>query len=52
MKKVNATNELAKIEELAKKILRESYSQTCGTEYQKWTYALLKAREEYHGVNK
>ena len=26
--------------------------QNCGTEYQKWTYALLKAREEYHGVNK
>ena len=44
--------ELRKIEELAKKIMRERECQSCGTEYQKWTYALLKAREEYHGVNK
>ena len=42
--------ELKKIEELAVKIMRERKS--CGTEYQKWTYALLKAREEYHDVNK
>ena len=44
--------ELRKIETLAKKIMRERECQNCGTEYQKWTYALLKAREEYHGVNK
>ena len=44
--------ELRKIEEIARRIAQESTSQTCGTEYQKWTYALLKAREEYHGINK
>ena len=44
--------ELKEIEELARKIMRERKCQSCGTEYQKWTYALLKAREEYHDVNK
>jgi len=44
--------ELRKIEEIAQRIVQESTSQTCGTEYQKWTYALLKAREEYHAINK
>ena len=43
--------ELKKIEKLARKIMRERECQSCGTEYQKWTYALLKAREEYHDVN-
>lgn len=52
MKKLNPAKELANIEKIAQKILREQTSQTCGTEYQKWTYALLKAREEYHAVNK
>ena len=44
--------ELKKIEKIARRIVQEKTSQTCGTEYQKWTYALLKAREEYHGANK
>jgi len=50
MKKLNPTKEIANIEKIAQRILREKTSQTCGTEYQQWTYALLKAREEYHGT--
>ena len=50
MNQRNAEIELKKIEKLAKRILIESNSQTCGTEYQKWTYALLKARKEYNGT--
>lgn len=50
MKEIKSEIELANIEKIAKKILRERTSQTCGTEYQKWTYALLKARKEYHGA--
>ena len=44
--------ELKKIEEIAKGIFKQKTSQTCGTEYQKWTYALLKAREIYHGTDR
>jgi len=44
--------ELKKIEKIAMKVMAKRSSQTCGTEYQKWTYALLKAREIYHGINK
>jgi hypothetical protein len=35
--------EIKTIEKLAMKILQEEYSQKCGTEYQKWTYAIIKA---------
>ena len=38
-------NEIQKIEAIARKILSDSKSQTCGTEWQKWSYALLKARK-------
>ena len=44
--------ELRKIEKIAKEIFKQKTSQTCGTEYQKWTYALLKAREIYHGTDR
>tara|TARA_Y100000296_G_scaffold81777_1_gene109580 strand:+ start:330 stop:488 length:159 start_codon:yes stop_codon:yes gene_type:complete len=44
--------ELRKIEKIAKEIFKQKTSQTCGTEYQKWTYALLKAREIHHDTNR
>ncbi len=40
-------NEIQEIEAIARKILSDSKSQTCGTEWQKWSYALIKAREQY-----
>ncbi len=52
MNQLEAGKELKKIEEIAQRIVRESTSQTCGTEYQKWTYALIKAKEEYYAINK
>ncbi len=52
MNQRNAGVELKKIEDLARKIMRERECQRCGTEYQKWTYALLKAREIHHGTNR
>ena len=52
MNQREAEQELRKIEKLAMKVMARKSSQTCGTEYQKWTYALLKAREIYHGTNK
>ena len=50
MNQREAQKELKKIEEIAKRIAQEDTSQKHGTEYQKWTYALLKARKEYHGT--
>ena len=50
MNQREVTLELMRIEELARKIVQQNTSQTCGTEYQKWTYALLRAREEYYGT--
>ena len=52
MNQREAEQELRKIEKLSMKVMADKSSQTCGTEYQKWTYALLKAREIYHGTNK
>ena len=52
MNQLEAGKELKKIEKIAKKIFKQKTSQTCGTEYQKWTYALIKAQEEYHAINK
>ena len=40
-------NEIQKIEVIARKILADNKSQSCGTEWQKWSYALMKAREQY-----
>ena len=42
---------IKEIEEIAKKIMANKSSQTCGTEYQKWTYALIKAREIHNEIN-
>jgi len=51
---MNATNEIQRIEKIARAILRgdKSYEgielptgQKCGTEYQKKTYAMIKANE-------
>lgn len=51
---MNATNEIQRIEKVARAILRgdKSYEgielprgQRCGTEYQKKTYAMIKANE-------
>ena len=42
---------IKEIEEIAKKIIANKSSQTCGTEYQKWTYAVIKAREIYNEIN-
>tara|TARA_R110002051_G_scaffold296206_1_gene362242 strand:+ start:317 stop:472 length:156 start_codon:yes stop_codon:yes gene_type:complete len=50
MNQREAQEELKKIEAIARRISRESTSQKHGTEYQKWTYALLKARKEYHEI--
>ena len=52
MNQARAQKELKEIEKLAVTFMANKSSQTCGTEYQKWTYALLKAREEYHATNK
>ena len=39
------------IEDIAKDIINGiyGYTQECGTEWQKWTYALLQARKIYEG---
>ena len=50
MNQLEAGKELKRIEEIAVKIMAKQSSQTCGTEYQKWSYALLKAQKEYYGV--
>ena len=44
-------NELEKIEAIAKGIMAGYYGekQKCGTEYQKWTYAVLQADKIYKG---
>jgi hypothetical protein len=48
MKSQKIEEEIREIEEIANKILKESSSQTCGTEYQKWTYAMIKAKRIYN----
>ena len=48
MKNQEIEKEIREIEEIANNILRESSSQTCGTEYQKWTYAMIKAKRIYN----
>ncbi len=40
---------IREIEEIAMKIMANKSSQTCGTEYQKWTYALLQAEKIFRG---
>jgi len=50
-------SELDKIEKIAQGIMAGYYGekQRCGTEYQKWTYAVLQADKIYRGdwiVNK
>ena len=52
MNQKEAQQELKKIEVIARRIAQEDTSQKYGTEYQKWSYALLKARKEYHDTNK
>ena len=44
-------SELKKIEAIAKGIMAGYYgtTQKCGTEYQKWTYAVLQADKIYKG---
>ena len=44
-------SELQKIEKIAEGIMAEYYGtkQDCGTEYQKWTYALLQAERILKG---
>ena len=44
-------SELEKIEKIAKGIMAGYYGekQKCGTEYQKWTYAVLQADKIYKG---
>ena len=42
---------IREIEEIAMKIMANKSSQTCGTEYQKWTYAIIKAREIHDEIN-
>ena len=37
--------QLRKIDELAREIVGKGSNQTCGTEWQKWSYALIKARK-------
>ena len=48
MKSQKIEEEIKEIEEIANNILKESSSQTCGTEYQKWTYAMIKAKRIYN----
>ena len=46
-------SEYQKLEKIAEGIMAEYYGtkQNCGTEYQKWTYALIKAREIHDEIN-
>ena len=48
MNQREAGKEIKKIEKIANNILKQSSSQTCGTEYQKWTYAMIKAKRIYN----
>ena len=48
MKSQKIEKEIKEIEEIANNILKESSSQICGTEYQKWTYAMIKAKRIYN----
>ena len=48
MNQRSAQKEIRRIEKIAMRIMVRKSGQKCGTEYQKWTYALLKAREIYH----
>ena len=48
MKSQKIEKEIREIEEIANNILKKSSSQTCGTEYQKWTYAMIKAKIIYN----
>ena len=44
-------NEIQKIDTIARGIMASYYGsrQRCGTETQKWTYAILQAREIFKG---
>jgi len=48
MTRQEVEKEIREIEEIANNILKESSSQICGTEYQKWTYAMIKAKRIYN----
>ena len=47
-------NEIQKIDTIARGIMASYYGsrQRCGTETQKWTYAILQAREIFKGDSK
>ena len=47
-------NEILKIDTIARGIMASYYGsrQRCGTETQKWTYAILQAREIFSGDSK
>ena len=45
MNSQEVSRQLRRIEDLAKEIVGKGSNQTCGTEWQKWSYALIKARK-------
>ena len=44
-------NDIQKIDAIARGVMAEYYGskQRCGTEFQKWTYAILQARDIFEG---
>jgi len=44
-------NDIIKIDVIARGIMAKYYgsTQNCGTNYQKWTYAILQARDIFEG---
>ena len=43
--------QLKKIEDLAKTMVGKGSNQKCGTEWQQWSYALIKARKIIENEN-
>ena len=43
--------QLRKIDDLARKIVGKGSNQKCGTEWQQWSYALIKARKIVENEN-
>ena len=51
MNSQEVSNQLRKIENLAREIVGKGSNQRCGTEWQKWSYALIKARKIIENEN-
>ena len=51
MNSQEVSKQLKKIEDLARKIVGKGSNQKCGTEWQQWSYALIKARKIVENEN-